>query len=598
MGATGACPGSQYCSSDDCDVLLEQVGFPLVDPNVGHWPAGDALLMTQSAFHRGAAHTDPDGPDRVLFILTFAPKWTPRNGARMLGLGSTYSLKWDEWGHTLNDLRTADTRMKQHPWKALKALGIYKPKTVTWGIDYITSVSMRIVNGDASYSWWKFDKHMARGGFKWLPPFLEGKPLDEYDPWLEYYQDTLRRCFAFCSALRIFAAIAYLATALGVAMFPGTSKRAATFRGAVKLGLVWLSAFYLYKGLQKLVDESTWAKGIASGFLYANVFENQAAFGIGVLGATTLPTRLDVLIETRYGSEYLGLVNDFIDGHPGNRHFRRQVQATAKQFVLYPASIRNATSHFILSSIQHTGGRFLYQGPQGNWHTIEEADAIRHIYRELVKASNRLSVALMKRSRHILSDYMYGPLRRTVLAQKHAIPYQRMLESAILNLGPPYVDTRSTARSPTKRNTLFDPRRSLPDLKFPRAETPLRSSLPPFVVAVEASDGDWIASGDAVETWYLGLWRYGHLTEVSATGFYSVRIPANEETVYASRGSVRRATEVRPGENLQYIEERLESHHCYISGANADGTYNIYLDFLDQHVDGVSRDYIARKDTE
>ena len=67
MGATGACPGTHYCSGGSEMEMCGQEGFQLVNEE-GHWATGDALLMNMNSFHRGSAHTDPDALDRVIPI--------------------------------------------------------------------------------------------------------------------------------------------------------------------------------------------------------------------------------------------------------------------------------------------------------------------------------------------------------------------------------------------------------------------------------------------------------------------------------------------------------------------------------------------------
>ena len=74
-GATGVCPGTQYCTSvEDYEFGCKQVTsgnrFPesqnvtIKHTNPGLWMAGDAVLMNQNTFHRGWKHDMQKGPDR------------------------------------------------------------------------------------------------------------------------------------------------------------------------------------------------------------------------------------------------------------------------------------------------------------------------------------------------------------------------------------------------------------------------------------------------------------------------------------------------------------------------------------------------------
>jgi ectoine hydroxylase-related dioxygenase (phytanoyl-CoA dioxygenase family) len=96
MGATSACPGSYYCSGGTMGEYCEEDGFQVVGED-GHWNTGDALLMNMNSYHRGSAHIDPNGIDRVMLILTFVPQPNKRAESRQMSQGITFSLRWDMW---------------------------------------------------------------------------------------------------------------------------------------------------------------------------------------------------------------------------------------------------------------------------------------------------------------------------------------------------------------------------------------------------------------------------------------------------------------------------------------------------------------------
>ena len=97
MGATSACPGTHYCSAGPIDQMCSSHGFQMVGDE-GVWQAGDAMLMNMNSLHRGAAHQDPNGEDRVMFVLTFSPAPLPQAESRQLSQGITFSLLWHQWG--------------------------------------------------------------------------------------------------------------------------------------------------------------------------------------------------------------------------------------------------------------------------------------------------------------------------------------------------------------------------------------------------------------------------------------------------------------------------------------------------------------------
>lgn len=125
---------------------------------------GWGALLNQQTTHKGGAHTDPNGPHRVVFIITFAPR--PRTGSlevetRMIAKGGTYSLHWTQWGHTYADFARPEHFMKQ-PWRTLKSLGIYKSRGSDWGWDFLTQSVGRMANGEAGFSQEETDEFFGR----------------------------------------------------------------------------------------------------------------------------------------------------------------------------------------------------------------------------------------------------------------------------------------------------------------------------------------------------------------------------------------------------------------------------------------------------
>jgi len=203
MGATGVCPGTQYCTTvEDNEFGCKQVTsgnlFPesqnetMKHTNPGVWMAGDAVLMNQNTFHRGWKHNMQNGPDRAIMVLTFTSRPRYSNGrnpqhplstplpsqiwrskmyqseknasissadaknfpiqswvderkklihpeSRVLSLGTPLT----SFGFTLYDLKDSLTSMSKL-LTALRFLGIYKPPNANWGWDYVTSVFSRI----------------------------------------------------------------------------------------------------------------------------------------------------------------------------------------------------------------------------------------------------------------------------------------------------------------------------------------------------------------------------------------------------------------------------------------------------------------------
>lgn len=587
MGATGVCPGTHYCSDGYLEHLCTKEGYQLLDPETGYWNAGDALLMNMNSFHRGSAHTDPDGPDRVMLILTFSPKPKSRVESRLMSQGITFSLRWDMWGNTLNDL--AHSERMVWPFTILRALGLYKLPSASWGIDYITGSSMRMSNQDYGFKPDEFEEFIEMGGLKWLPKFLHGNATSEEDSWYEYLQETYYNVADLMKQVRQYTIGTYLGLCLIAALFRGKGRRLPFLAYAgLRLAFFWLLVSHLLFAAKHYVDRSHWAKDILADRRYSGVFKNQSAFGVGMPGPTTFPTRLDVLVENRYGSKRLSLYEEFVNGHPGNRAFNAHVQATASQFVSYPPFLKNATAHFILSRLNEDGGRILYQGAQAGWHWLKEDDALAHIRRELATYSSGLTAALMKTSRRIISEYMYGLHRQTILAQKHAVPYQRELEKRILTAAAARYDDSEgkLLPKPNVNQPVFLPARRLVNMSN-RTETRNRSPFPPQFDPREAHKSIWISSGDEVETYDDGFWYYSTVVSVTAHGKYNVWYPSTSESGRGRPHTVRPFKPFTLNEEVEYMADDEMYYSCYVQDVNEDGTYTVYVMFDDDE----SNDY-------
>jgi hypothetical protein len=269
MGATGACPGTLYCARDEGATadLCDNNGFQIVNEE-GHWATGDALLMNMNSWHRGAAHTDPNAPDRVMLILTFAPRPRTATESRQLSQGITFSLRWDMWGHTWSDVRYAKTAMMQ-PWATLRALGLYKPKHAHWGIDFVTGSIMRLANQDTGFDEDAMDDLDKKGGFRYLPSFLHDEFNDDDDnPWHGMLMRVFNKVEAFARRVVLVAIVSYLILCRAV----GSEKFSTSLR---RLGVMCTVAYLIFGIARIHVDNTKWAKDIKANRRYSSVFPHE-----------------------------------------------------------------------------------------------------------------------------------------------------------------------------------------------------------------------------------------------------------------------------------------------------------------------------------
>jgi ectoine hydroxylase-related dioxygenase (phytanoyl-CoA dioxygenase family) len=578
MGATGSCPGTHFCVEGNMEQFCDENGFQVVGEN-GYWGQGDALLMNMNSWHRGGAHTDPDGIDRVMLILTFVPKPLARAETRQLSQGITFSLRWDMWGHTLNDIATADTSMTQ-PWATLRALGLYKSKQASWGIDYITSASIRTANEDNGFRPDDLDEFISRGGFPFLPDWLENFDIDwdDGESWPAYIKGTKELCEHFFEKVSKVALGVYVVSFLLVAILIDRKNCVSRFRGALaRLSGIIVVVYLLFLTAKSRVDRSGWASDIRAGRRYTSTVDIDRAFAIDRVGPSTFPTKNDVLIETRYGSDHLAMYNDFVTmGHPGNYFFKQLVEKASPVYNGYIEEFKDATAAYIVDAIESNKGRFLYQGPDGFWMWMDDEYVIDYVRDELYIASRDHVANLLQSTRFVASEHKYGKLRNTALTVSHAVPYIMSLQSQLLNKVvnvPARIDSEpiqiwminGALTASTHPNNLKSSKRTVQLQSFAEIE-------PPYL-------GAWLMEEDEVETFEDNTWYYGVVKFVSGLGSYQVKYSDGSVEV-VDKYSIRPFVEYRIGEQLLcFVYDDDDTDWCTIQQKSKDGLrYNVSLD--------------------
>jgi hypothetical protein len=599
MGATSACPGSHYCGAGRMDLFCDEEGFQVVGDD-GYWGIGDALLMNMNSYHRGAAHTDPEGEDRVMLILTFAPKPESRVESRQMSEGITFSLRWDMWGHTLYDLARADTRMTQ-PWATLRALGLYKPDESDWGTDYISSTSMRLLNDYNGFIPDDLASFIEAGGFPLLPSFLQAEFNEDHGPqdaWYHFILETFFICKEFMKRVSIAAIVGYVAFFLLVASWSGKKNRAAKFFDAILRLLLILGVVYLAEILaRRHVDESLWAIDIKANRRYSSVFTNELHYDVVAKGSSTFPTRHDVLIENRYGSEYLAMYDDYINGHPGNRVFGKAVRKAAPYFSSYSDLFKKATIGFVVETIEMELGRFLLQGPKGNWYLMEREEALDYTAKEIAALSSPGTKAVRDRIRLLKGDCRFGVYRDTAMSKSHNFPYLKSLEDLVLACG-----RRLVQRNPllplgvnANRERVFFGQSRMLQPPVTRAQFKRRgvdlgvgsNPEPPSELA-------WLKSGDFVEGVVDGYWYVGELSLITAHGLYHIDYPDGDSN-YVDEYEIRSVLPLDVGEKAEYF---LSSEGIYVPSTVTavlnDFLYNIIIDETGKSVEEAVIEHFRR----
>lgn len=573
MGATEACPGTHFCSTGPMDVFCDENGFQLIGSD-GQWGQGDALLMNMNSWHRGAAHTDPNAMDRVMLILTFVPKPMERAESRQMAQGITFSLRWDMWGHTLNDLAAADSAMAQ-PWATLRSLGLYKPASTSWGVDYVTSASMRTANRDNGFRPNDLDAFLMKGGIPFLPDWLENFDIDwdAGQSWPAYVRGTQKLCEEFASKISKFAIAGYVALFVFAGLSFGNHRPLRFVRGAIlRVILIVTAVFLLFQTATTRVDRTGWAADIQAGRRYASMVEIERDFADkAITGPSTYPTKSDVLIETRYGSEQLAMYNDYITlGHPGNRFYRELVKKAAPTYGAYSAEFRDATALYIAETVATNHGRFLYQGTDGYWMRLVRCDVVDYVKRELSISSSGAVAALLQTARFVESKNKYGVFRSAAISKGHAVPFIQLLEKRLLQekVDVSREDAKKTRGASLKHFRLF----SLPSPYSNATRAPRRNTLH-IALSIEPPHlGAWLAEGDVAEVFEEDFWYYGVIQFVNARGEYAMLYPDGTKGS-AEQHSIRPFDEYLVGEQLDcYVESVDDFELCTVRQTLHDGS--------------------------
>lgn len=571
MGATDCCPGSHFCSAGAIGSFCDTHGFQVVNEE-GFWRAGDALLMNMNTVHRGAAHTLEGGEDRVMLILTFVPKPRTYAESRQMSQGITFSLRWDMWGHTLDDLAKADTRMAQ-PWATLRALGLYKQKDASWGIDYISGASMRIANEDNGFRQDELVEFM-KNGLGPLPKFLYGEIDTDHEGWREFFLATVVKCEDFFKTVNLVALTVYMllqimVLVIGLAFSP--TGKAGPFRRfgwvLVRLLITHGIVYALYLAAIEHVDNTQWARDIKAGRRYTNPFTFPI---IGEFdGPTTWPYREDILIETRYKTEALAMYNDFAMAHPGNRQWKALLESTAPLYVAYgglPKVFRKQLAEYIVSSMESQSRRFLYQREDSHWILMSREDALAYNNKELAISSSPIRRHVYTSLEYLISDLTTGHMRDYRMTEHDMLPYLRDIQDKLIKsfdekslvtmVRPKMPDEPEAIPPQTIKLALRSYSITKPECKSRFVRRP--QSLAVGVNPGEPSPGVWIVEGDVVEARYKGppqnqyKWYYGTVRLIASSGWHTVEF-RNGKTRYISTDSLRAYVPFSKGEKVGYF---------------------------------------------
>jgi hypothetical protein len=505
MGATGLCPGTTMCA-DGCGTFCAETGFRLSEATPeGNWPVGWGALVNQQTTHMGAGHTDPQGPHRVVMVITFAPR--PRFGphqleTRMIGMGGSYSLHWSQWGHTLRDFSNPQRYMKQ-PWRTLRSLGLYKPSGTDWGWDVVSQTLQRVMNGDVGYYLDDLIEFVEKGGFPLLPKYLQGQlPPGEIKSaragWIHIFRNTVEKWLGFVSTAYAHC-LRFLFLAILIIIMFGDKPFVQIVTMVARIGMVHLLIFLLGLWAWNTMESGSWALNVRRSAAF------QVPSGPHPMYPdipASIPLNDDVFILNEMKSSYMASFNDVLEVmHPGNKYFNDLIDASSKGYQSLPNILQERLRASIVDSLYGDQRRIMTKNEGGNWAEVDRNHAIWYCHKQLNSRSNALVELSMNYLDHALMETRFGYFRHTVMHQKHIPMFLMKLQSDLLRLSP-HPKAHPTEEQPS--NT-FLARSGLPKLPTLNKERYRRQESSPLRSMREAEEpfpGAWSAEGDEVEALY------------------------------------------------------------------------------------------------
>ncbi|CAB9506426.1 Phytanoyl-CoA dioxygenase (PhyH) [Seminavis robusta] len=412
LGATTVCPGSHFCADKDLEELCLEHGAFEVSTN-GHTGEhgllrkGDAFLFNQNIWHRGPKNVDPDGLDRIMFIMTFATAKDDSSDHRIQGLGTYYYQRFNMWGATFSMLKDATKTMVQ-PLAGLRALGFIPTRGVTW----IQQFAHQFANGEEFYADYELEDFVEKIlNANNVPMFLRSTS----DRWAKFIPEMLSIGVEYLAALNGCALFFY---AVGLALCAAVSPTPVGVRRSVtRLGLIVMLTAGTIGAISWYFDQTELAQSVISEAVFAEPFPEPPTEPSNPK-SITFPERNDVLISTRFDAKFLASFNRFLSFHPGNRVWEKYVADAA----LLPASLLDLAAQKIVRDIGQIyevglASRFLRQDHQtGAWLIMSQKEAVEESVQAIVRTKHPLIGHLTQELKYMLADARFGNHRGTAMA--------------------------------------------------------------------------------------------------------------------------------------------------------------------------------------
>eukprot|EP00591_Stephanopyxis_turris_P003967 CAMPEP_0195507906 /NCGR_PEP_ID=MMETSP0794_2-20130614/1254_1 /TAXON_ID=515487 /ORGANISM="Stephanopyxis turris, Strain CCMP 815" /LENGTH=898 /DNA_ID=CAMNT_0040634737 /DNA_START=94 /DNA_END=2790 /DNA_ORIENTATION=- len=422
MGATCVCPGSHMCS--DFTNKFDEKRDEENDDYCFHaeMASGAGLIYNSQLTHRGGANVAWDrwgeNSTRVMFILSFTSRpvsiparWNLRYDVekkkkdgvvladpRFLPIGSTFSIRWDMLGQTLDDMLTVD-RLK---WGPFTSLGLYKPSTGVdreWGWNYLmVAIAWELDNGDQ----WYFQKIKLMKyaltlstinlvAIVFYVVFMTTKFQRQHDAEPTTTEPTIRRMFAFyADSAMVMVMLFWLLSNTEWARFVVTQNR---FR------VIPFATPHELSPIALTDDPQSASKDAQMKYL------------------VEVPESSDILFGDRMDAFYLHKQSDFYDYHPGNRFLMHLLQAAQPQYSKCQPQLKSIfIQSQIIDLLYDEQYLFLQHDTTGDWARMNNGEVLEKLRTLILHQSGKAGAALKAVSREmdfIMSQCKYGDGGRT-----------------------------------------------------------------------------------------------------------------------------------------------------------------------------------------
>ena len=449
------------------------------------------------------AHEDPNGLERVVFILTFAPRprWGPKEiETRILGMGGSYSLHWSQWGHTLSDFRNAKSRMKFF-WRHLRALGLYLPKGAKWGWDFWTVTFQRVAQGELGYNEDGFESAWDEN-MEFIPTALRGQDSDYENTTLlwQHFVDMVTNNLHeiakswYTVMVVLFSGWVMLANLAAFVIGSRTSLWSPTKRQVLVHCLMVFGAWlYLNR-----ISQSGWAKKIEKGMLF-NIKDADYSHFPNI--PATLINDRDVVLTTDFQSDYLPSVSSVLDqNHKPNIYWQELVDSSYVNYDILTPSLQETLCNDLTKQIGQRRGRFLTKNINNDWSALTPAMAINYCHKCLASQANKARGHLVQWTDNLISEYQFGYWRQSPWIRSSGIFLLLSLQARLLGR-----ELEASTKTPFGVSQAVKPQATSalsPLPTFSKGSYSSRSSLPPRPKDEEPYQGAWFQVGDIVETRY------------------------------------------------------------------------------------------------